>query len=176
MNLLCHKGEVTEKKLLLRLNLKESSAFWCSQTRLLRTKILERYTQVLKEKLELANDENIRIQTELAMVKAKYKNLKGRYNAWWAKLETWTEKQTKEICVLCCKERPLSSPVPLMATHLDASTEEFVGIAAVTPAHVPSQVTSSGAIATLVPHETSLLVASTLYIASTDVPAVGIPL
>jgi len=64
--------------------------------------------------------------------------------------------------------------VPLMATHLDASTEEFVGIAAVTPAHVPSQVTSSGAIATLVPHETSLLVASTLYIASMDVPAFGI--
>jgi hypothetical protein len=35
--------------------------------------------------------------------------------------------------------------------------------------------TSSGAIATLVPHETSSLVASTLYIASTDVHAAGIP-
>ena len=52
--------------------------------------------------------------------------------------------------------------MPLMATHLVASMDRLVGIAAVKPSHVAS----SGAIA--VPHETSLLVASTLRVASTD--------
>jgi len=61
---------------------------------------------VVEEKLELANDEYIRMQTELAMVRAKYKNLKGRYNACWAKLETWRERQTTKICV-CAARRGL---------------------------------------------------------------------
>jgi hypothetical protein len=91
---------------------------------------------MVKEKLELATEESVRLRAELARVEEKYKNLKARYNAWWAKLEAWTEKQTKKICALCHKERPLSSPVPLMATHLAASMDHLVGIAAVTPSHL----------------------------------------
>ena len=90
--------------------------------------------EMIKEKLELANADNLHLRTQVAKLKEKYEGVKARYNDWWNQLETWTKKQTKKICIVCAKERPLSSPVPLMATHLIESTQQWcVSATAVTP-------------------------------------------
>jgi hypothetical protein len=91
----------------------------------------------------------------MTMFEEKYENLKGRYNAWWTKLATWTETQTKKICILCLKERPLSSPVPLTATHLAVSMQQCGDIAAVTPTPAP-------------PVENSVVAATRSLVASVD--------